>query len=344
MSEKKCKKKCKYTSVGGQALIEGIMMKSPKNGSALAVRIPDGSIDVSRLEDKSIKDKCKIFKLPILRGIVGFVESLTTGYKALMISADKSGFADEVDEETGETTKISGKTWTIIMIFAAVLALVLCFVLFNYLPTWVVEGISRLFKKPITNPLAISLIEQSVKIIIFLSYVVGVSFMKDIKRVFQYHGAEHKTIFCFEAGLPLTVENTRKQKRFHPRCGTSFLILMLIIGIFFSTVVQVIFAGAHDNKIIWALIKVAMIPLICGVGYEVLRICGKYNNIFTRIISAPGVWIQRITTKEPDDSMLEVAIAALGEVLSEEEKEKYLPKPQETEQETPKEETENDDI
>ncbi len=339
MKEKKCKNNCKYTSIGGQALIEGIMMKSPKNGSALAVRIPDGSIDITRMEDKSVKDKIKILKLPILRGIVGFAESLISGYKALMISADKSGFADEVDEETGETKKMSGKTWTVIMLLAVVLAFALCFFLFMYLPRWVVEGLEYLFGVEKFNPVVNSLIEQSIKLMVFLGYVIGVSFMKDIKRVFQYHGAEHKTIFCFEAGLPLTVENAKRQKRFHPRCGTSFLILMILISIFFSTVVQVIFGGVYDNKIVWALIKIAMVPLVCGAGYEVLRLCGRYNNVVTRIISAPGVWIQRITTKEPDDSMLQVAIAALGEVLSQEEKEKYLPK-----EEKAGEEPNNDDI
>lgn len=335
----KNKKTCNFTSIGGQALIEGIMMKSPAKGSALAVRLPDGSIDISKMEDKSVKDKYKILSIPVVRGVVGFVESMLTGYKAMMISADKSGYADEVDEKTGETKKLSNKAWTAIMAVAMVLALALCFVLFMYLPRLAVDGLELLFNKEGFNPAVNSIIEQSIKLIVFLAYIVAVSFMKDIKRVFQYHGAEHKTIFCYEAGLPLTVENARKQKRFHPRCGTSFMILMILISIFFSTVVQVLFKDVYANKLVWALIKIAMVPLICGVGYEVLRLCGRHNNIVTRIISAPGVWMQRITTKEPDDSMLEIAIAALGEVLGDEDREKFLPKQEIKEEEA----TENND-
>ncbi len=337
--KKKCK--CNFTSIGGQALIEGIMMKSPEKGSALAVRLPDGNIDITRMANKSIKDKYKILGIPVVRGVVNFVESMIQGYKAMMLSADKSGYADEVDENTGETKKMSSKAWTAIMAVAMVLAFFLCFVLFMYLPRLAVDGLEYLFGVEKFNPAVNSLIEQGIKLIVFLAYVVGVSFMKDIKRVFQYHGAEHKTIFCYEEGLPLTVENARKQKRFHPRCGTSFMILMILISIFFSTVVQVLFENAHTHALVWALIKIAMVPLICGVGYEVLRLCGRHNNIITRIISAPGVWMQRITTKEPEDSMLEIAIAALGEVLSEEDREKFLPK---AEEETEEAEQENDHI
>ncbi|MBE6729125.1 MAG: DUF1385 domain-containing protein [Ruminococcaceae bacterium] len=331
---KNCEKKCKYTAIGGQALIEGILMKSPLK-TALAVRLPDGNIDISYMENKSLRDKYKILGLPVIRGVVAFVESMLGGYKAMMISADKSGYADEVDENTGEVKKLSGAVWSAVMVIAAVLAVILSVALFMYLPRLAVWGIAKLFNVAGFSPIVNSLIEQSIKLIVFLGYIIAVSYMKDIRRVFAYHGAEHKTIFCYEAGLSLTVENARKQKRFHPRCGTSFMILMLLISIIFSTVVQIIFTGVYDNAIVWTLIKVCMIPLICGVGFEVLRFCGKYDNVFTRIISAPGVWVQRITTKEPDDSMLEIAIAALGTVLSQEDKEKYLPK---------EEQKENDDI
>lgn len=326
------KNKCKYTSIGGQALIEGIMMKSPNKKIALAVRLPNGNIDITHMRDKSIKDKYKFFAIPIIRGVVSFAESMISGYKAMMISADKSGYADEVDEKTGETKKVSSAVWAGISVVAMILALALCFVLFMYLPRLAVEGLKILFNKEGFSPVINSLIEQSIKLIVFLAYVISVSFMKDIKRVFQYHGAEHKTIFCYEAGLPLTIENARKQKRFHPRCGTSFLILMIIISVIFSTLVQVAFKDVYSNKIFWSLIKIAMVPLVCGVGYEVLRFCGKYDNVITKIISAPGVWVQRITTKEPDDSQLEIAIAALGEVLSDEEKEKFLPVINQTEE------------
>ena len=343
----------KYTSIGGQALIEGIMMKNPKKKTALAVRKPDKTIDISFIEEKSIKDKIKFFKLPVLRGIVTYIETMIQGYKAMMKSAEISGFTDiEEDADGPKNEKSESAITALVMTLGSVLGIALAVALFIIVPTYTVDGIEWLFKVEFSE-LVQAVCTQGIKIIILVLYMWIISFMKDIHRVFAYHGAEHKTIFCYEAGLELTVENVKKQKRLHPRCGTSFLMLMLIIGIFFSTVIQVVFEGAHDSKLVWALIKVAMIPLICGVGYEVLRMCGKYNNIFTRIISAPGVWIQRITTKEPDDSMLEVAIAALGEVLSEEEKEKYLPKKEEAaERETAEneisenaaEETENDHI
>lgn len=325
MSKNCDKKKCKYTSIGGQALIEGIMMKSPDK-SAMAVRLPSGNIDITYMNEKSLKDKYKIFGLPVIRGVVGFLESMINGYKAMMLSADKSGFADEVDEDTGEVKKLSSKAWGVLMAVAGVLAVILSVALFMYLPRLAVSGLELLLNVDSFPDVVNSLIEQSIKLVVFLVYIICVSYMKDIRRVFEYHGAEHKTIFCYEAKLPLTVENVRLQKRFHPRCGTSFMILMILISVIFSTLAQIIFTGVYENAIVWTLIKLAMVPLICGVGYEVLKLCGRYDNILTRIISAPGVWVQRITTKEPDDSMMEIAIAALGAVLSEEDKEKFLPK------------------
>lgn len=331
----KCKeKKCKYTTIGGQALIEGILMKSPQK-TALAVRTPDGSIDISYMNEKSLRDKYKILAVPVIRGVVAFIESMLGGYKAMMVSADKSGFADEVDENTGEVKKLSGKVWGVMMGIASVLAVLLSVVLFMYLPRLAVSGLLWIFHMEKFPTIVNSLIEQGIKLAVFLGYIIAVSYLKDIRRVFAYHGAEHKTIFCYEAGLLLTVDNAKKMKRFHPRCGTSFMILMILISVIFSTLAQILFTGIYENAIVWTLIKVAMIPFICGVGFEVLRACGKYDNLLTRIISAPGVWVQRITTKEPDDDMLEIAIAALGAVLSDEEKEKFLPK---------EEPSDNDDI
>ena len=309
------KNNCKYTSIGGQALIEGIMMKSSIR-SALAVRTPDGSIDITYMDNKPLNQKNAFFKLPLVRGVVGFIDSIMNGYKAMMISADKSGFADEVDEDTGETKKLSGKAWAAIMAAASVLAVVLSVALFMYLPRLAVQFLEWLTKTQF-SAIARSSIEQGLKLCVFLVYIIAVSYMKDIHRVFQYHGAEHKTIFCYEAKLPLTVENVRKQKRFHPRCGTSFMILMILISVIVSTAVQILFKGVYDNAVIWTLIKLLMIPLVCGLGYEVLKLCGRYDNVITRIISAPGVWVQRITTKEPDDSMIEIAIAAMNEVIPE---------------------------
>lgn len=301
----------KYTSIGGQALIEGIMMKSPEK-TALAVRMPDKSIDITYLNGKSIREKYKILKLPILRGIAGFIESMIQGYRAMMLSADKSGFTDleEEKEKTESDKKKESALMSAVMVIATVLGVALAVVLFMLLPRLAVSGLRALFKTQF-SPVVRSSIEQLLKLTIFVIYVWAVSFMKDIKRVFMYHGAEHKTIFCYEKGLPLNVENVRTQRRFHPRCGTSFMILMILVSIIFSTVVQIIFPSVYNIYWLWVAIKILLIPLVCGAGFEVLKICGKYDNLVTKIISAPGLWLQRITTKEPDDGMIEIAIAAL---------------------------------
>ncbi len=319
----------KYTSIGGQALIEGILMKSPEK-AALCVRLPDGGIDTSYMNYVPLSKRYKFFRIPIVRGVTSFVEAMIEGYKALMISADKSGFtdleeeskkknADNTAEETEENTVKEDKTEkkkdsiiiNIVMVIGLILGVALAIGLFMYLPRLLVSGIESVFDIKITSEVLRSCIEQFVKLTLFVGYVVAVSFMKDIKRVFMYHGAEHKTIFCYEKGLELNVENVRKQKRFHPRCGTSFMILMILVSIVFSTLIQFVFPEAYGIQWLWVVLKILMIPLICGVGYEVLKICGKHDNIITRIISAPGVWLQRVTTKEPEDSMIEIAIAAL---------------------------------
>lgn len=302
----------KYTSIGGQALIEGIMMKSTEK-TALAVRLPDKSIDISYLNGESVRQKYKILGIPVVRGVVGFVESMIQGYKALSISAEKSGFADEENEKekTEEDKKKESKLMAVIMAVGGVLGVLLAVVLFMYLPRLCVDGIEWLIKAEITSKVLRSLIEQALKLAIFVGYVMIVSLMNDIKRVYMYHGAEHKTIFCYEKGLDLTVENVRRQKRFHPRCGTSFMILMILISVILSTLLQIIFPNVYTVKWLWVLAKILMIPITCGIGFEVLKICGKYDNFITRIISAPGMWLQRVTTKEPDDGMIEIAIAAL---------------------------------
>ena len=300
----------KYTSIGGQALIEGIMMKSPEK-TALSVRMPDGTVDTEMLKSESLRQKYKILALPVIRGVVGFGESMVQGYKAMMLSAEKSGFTDlEEGEKTEKDEKKESRLVNIIMVIGTVLGVALAVVLFMLLPRLIVSGLQALFNTGFSR-LVRSSIEQLIKLSVFVLYVWLVSFMKDIKRVFMYHGAEHKTIFCYEKGLELTVENVRKQKRFHPRCGTSFMILMILISIVFSTVVQMIFPDVYNVYWLWVIVKVLLIPLTCGVGFEVLKICGKYDNIVTRIISAPGMWLQRLTTKEPEDSMIEVAIIAL---------------------------------
>ncbi len=302
--------KCNYTSIGGQALIEGIMMRGPKK-TAMAVRLPDGNIDISELKFTSVKEKVKILNLPIIRGVVNFVESMIQGYKALSISADKSGFADEEDGE-----KTSSAVITAIMAVASVLAIVLSVFLFVYLPALAFDGLMFIFGNSIE--FLAPLFEGIIKILIMTVYMLLVSRMKDIKRVFMYHGAEHKTIFCFEAKEELTVENVRRHRRFHPRCGTSFLILMLLVSIVVSSLITIFSPNLRAITLLWVAVKILLVPVICGIGYELIKICGKYENLFTKIISAPGMWLQRITTVEPDDDMIEIAIAAITEVIPKE--------------------------
>lgn len=308
---------CKKTSIGGQALIEGIMMKGPEK-TVMAVRMKDGSIDVSEMNLKSAKDKSVFFRIPIIRGVFNFVESMIVGYKAMMESADKSGYLDEIEEEEKKNNgekKDSGKLMTGIMLIATVLAVVLCIGLFIYLPSLLFSGIEMLVGEAISPYRA--LFEGILKIAIFLGYMAAVSLMKDIKRVFSFHGAEHKTIFCYEAGEELTVENVRKQRRFHPRCGTSFMILMLIVSIFVTLLLDFVFPSLKAVLWLRTIIKLLLVPIICGIGYELIKICGRHDNFLTRIVAAPGLWIQRITVLEPDDSMIEVAIAAMKEVIPE---------------------------
>lgn len=304
----------KCINIGGQALIEGILMKSPKK-TALAVRLPDKSIDITYMKGKSLREKHKILALPVIRGIVGFAESMFEGYKAMMISADKSGFTDLEEAKTDEKKK--NAVINAVMIIGTVLGVALAVLLFMAIPRYIVGGLEWLFGTAFPK-IVRSSIEQLIKLTVFVLYVWGVSFMPDIKRVFMYHGAEHKTIFCYEAGLPLTVENSRKQKRFHPRCGTSFMILMILVSVVISTLIQIIFPSVYEISYLWIIAKILMIPLICGIGFEVLRFCGKYDNILTRIISAPGMWLQRITTSEPTDDMLEIAIASINACLEDE--------------------------
>ena len=304
--------KSKYTCIGGQALIEGILMKSPEK-SALAVRKPDKEISITYLDQKSVREKYKILRLPLIRGAVSFVESLIGGYKAMMLSAEISGYTDIEDEDKKTEPKEEKKTSAFInalMVLAGVLGFAIAIVLFLLIPRLVVAGIELIAGKSLSS-VSHAAIEQGIKLVVLVLYVYLVSLMKDIKRVFMYHGAEHKTIFCYESGLPLTVENVRKQRRFHPRCGTSFMILMILVSFVVSTVVQLLFKGVYENAAVWVAVKILMIPIICGIGFELLRFCGKYDNWLTKIIAAPGLWLQRITTKEPQDDMIEIAIAAL---------------------------------
>lgn len=309
---------CKFTSIGGQALIEGIMMKSPDK-TALAVRTPSGEIDISYLDEKSLREKYKFFALPVIRGVVAFIESLKTGYKAMMISTEKSGYLDEVEDKGKKDEKKDSKNnsalLTGIMTVATALGVALSVILFMYLPKIAVNFLNTaVFGGKITD--ITSVFEGIIKLIIFILYIWAITFMKDIKRVFSYHGAEHKTIFCYEAGLELTPENAEKMSRFHPRCGTSFMLLMILVSIALSLLVQNLWPVVSTVTWLWVIVKILMIPVICGLGFELLKICGRYDNIITKIISAPGLLVQRLTTKEPDRSMLEIAIAAMNAVLN----------------------------
>lgn len=280
------------SKIGGQALIEGIMMLGPNKG-AMACRLPDGSVDLETWEENNGKNAPWYKKTPLVRGCVSFVTSMIKGYKYMMKSADKQIPEDEKEEDSSLTS--------IFMMIGVVLGIAIAVGLFVFLPKFVVGLI-----KPLTSSRIIrSLAEGVMKILIFVSYMALTSLMKDIRRQYMYHGAEHKTIACHEAELPLTVENVRRQTRFHKRCGTSFIFIVLIISIFVMCFVPFTVTW---QRVVASLV---LLPVVVGISYECIRLAGNNDNLFTRILSAPGLAMQRITTREPDDSMIEIAIAAL---------------------------------
>ena len=359
--------------------MEGIMMRGPKK-AAMAVRDPDGKIVIEEVELKAAK-RPKFFKLPIIRGLFSFIDSMTMGYKCLMRSAEISALdelveespkkkkkreakeaaeaaaavdanvpEEEVSSQTAETAEVTAEApsaaqedpkdtptekkaseeekvpaWmmTLMMIGSVIIAVGLAIGLFFWLPSFLYELLSKhvaFFNQPdrFVNSLMKSVFEGIFKIILLVGYMSLVSLMKEIRRTFMYHGAEHKTIFCYEAGLELTVENVRKQGRFHPRCGTSFLILMLLVSIFISFFIDPISIAIMQNTLppLWrALLKIALLPITMGIGYELIRFAGRHDNFITRIISAPGMWLQHITVLEPTDDMIECAIASVKEVI-----------------------------
>lgn len=299
------------SKIGGQALIEGIMMRG-LDKTSMAVRLPNGEIDVEKWDSGDLVHPKWYRKIPLVRGCVNMVESLIVGYKCLMKSAEKSIPDDEEEEEPSKFEQkiesiFGDKLFKIVGTIGTILGVILALLLFMYVPMLIVKGISYLV------PLGgwKTVIEGIIKIIIFILYLWGVSRLRDIRRTFEYHGAEHKSIACYEAGEELTVENIKKYRRFHPRCGTSFLLIVLVISILVFSVVT------WNSMLIRILLKIALLPVVVGISYEIIRIAGRYDNIVTRIISAPGLWLQRLTTREPDASQIEVAIAALKEVLPE---------------------------
>ena len=336
MSNKEQNATCpRRTSIGGQALLEGIMMRGPKR-TAMAVRNPQGEI-VLEVDPTPAMGKSKIARLPILRGIFSFISSMKLGYKYLMRSAEiamPEELLEKEEEAEGKKKKkkekAEGKSETsvlmgAIMVIATVLGVVLSVGLFIMLPSFIYKWCAMLIpalkpENPALQSLVKSVFEGVLKIAVLVGYMLVVRLMKDIKRTFQYHGAEHKTIFCYEHGKELTVENVRGERRFHPRCGTSFLILMLIVGIFISFLIDpisILIFGKIPPTFLRALIRLCLLPLMMGVGFELIKLAGKHDNLFTRIISAPGMWLQRITVLEPDDQMIECALAAFREVIPE---------------------------
>ncbi len=304
----------KRVNIGGQAVLEGVMMKGPKS-YALAVRKPDNEIEVKVTEYKSFGEKHKGFSIPILRGVVNFIESLYIGMKTLM---DSSEYFEE-EEATNEKTKaeetkaetVAGKdekkdsSNTAYLVGTLAVSLIIAIGVFMLLPAF----LANFLYKVIDNDFVVNLAEGLLRLAIFLGYVALIAQMEDIKRTFMYHGAEHKSINCMEAGMDLTVENVRKASRFHKRCGTSFVFIVMFISIFVFMFVR--------TDVMWLRLvsRVALIPVIAGISYEFIRYAGKHQNACSNILSAPGLWVQKLTTKEPDDDMIEVAIKSVEGVI-----------------------------
>ena len=359
------------TSIGGQALMEGIMMRGPKT-TAMTVRNPQGEIVLEKFPTEG-KKRPAICRWPVVRGVFGFIDSMTLGYKCLMRSAEISGL-EELDAEiarekaekkaakaakkamkkgstdhtspvadvaTQESLHMSVNTdvidtppsateeaasaepstkskqgmsfgTTLIMVLSVVLAMIIMIGLFVVMPAWLYDDVLARYISWVDadNRFAQSIFEGFLRVLLLVGYMSLMLLMKDIRRTFQFHGAEHKTIFCYEHGKELTVENVRGERRYHPRCGTSFLVLMMLVSIVIG-----FFIPADLPTILRALCKLAVFPLIMGLGYELIKFCGRHDNWLTRLISLPGVWLQHITVLEPDDSMIECAIAAMQEVI-----------------------------
>ncbi len=335
--------------------MEGIMMRGPQK-SAMAVRNPQGEIVLEEFETKGVQ-RPAICRWPIIRGLFGYIDSMTVGYKCLMRSAEIAGLEDLVEEkpkkkkkkgadaeveseqssqpsveetvtenkeQAEEEKKLPAWVMTLTMVFSVVLGVALAMGLFVFLPTFLFDLLAKAFPvlkntgDAALDSLCKSAFEGVMKVVLLVGYMAVISLMKDIRRTFMFHGAEHKTIFCYEAGLELTVENVRNQRRFHPRCGTSFLILMVLVSIFISFFIDPISIWISGETLPTALrfvVKILMLPLIVGLGYELIKFAGRHDNWLTRVISMPGVWLQHLTVLEPTDDMIECAIAAVKEVI-----------------------------
>jgi len=302
MARKRCKR---YSGIGGQAVLEGVMMKNQEK-YAVAVRKPNGEIEVEIENFQGVLHENKLKKLPFIRGIFNFVDSLWLGNKVLNYSAS---FYEEEEEETKfdkAINKISGGNGEkILTTLATIVSVILAVGIFIVLPYF----ISAQFEGFVRNRSLMMIVEGAIRILIFLLYVWGISAMKDIKRLYQYHGAEHKCINCIEKGRPLTVHNVMRSSRLHRRCGTSFIFFVLFISIILFFFIQV------DNVVEKVILRILLMPVVAGISYEIIRLAGRSDNILVRLLSAPGMLIQRLTTKEPDESMVEVAIASVEAIF-----------------------------
>lgn len=290
----------KYSGIGGQAVMEGVMMKN-KDHYAVAVRKPNGNIEVKKEEFKGISSKCKLFRVPFIRGIFSFIDSLTLGMSTLTYSAS---FYEE-EEDTKKTEQEKKKSDTVFNVITIMISVILAVGIFMVVPFY----LSQLLEKVISSKTLVIFLEGVIRLLIFIIYIVLISFMKDIKRVYMYHGAEHKCINCIEHGMPLTVDNVRISSKEHKRCGTSFMLLVMCISILILMLVR------FDSRILRLVARIVLIPVIAGISFELLRLAGTKENVFTNIISKPGLLLQRLTTKEPDDSMIEVGIASVEAVF-----------------------------
>ncbi len=300
-----------YSGIGGQAVMEGVMMRN-KDDYAVAVRKADGEIVVRKAEYHGVIDNKIVYKIPVIRGILSFIDSLVLGLSTLNFSSDIYIQSEEEKEKlakgetaTGAEDSRESAGDTVLSAVITVVALILALGLFMVIPYLA----SLLFKPLVGEGVVLSLIEGLIRMLIFIGYIKTISLMEDIKRVFMYHGAEHKCINCIEAGLPLTVDNVRQASREHRRCGTSFLLYVMVISIIFFAFIQT------DVRWLKIVMRVVLIPLIAGVSYEFIRLAGRSENRIVRFISKPGLWLQKMTTREPDDEMIKVGIRSVEEVF-----------------------------
>lgn len=303
MKTKKCSR---YSGIGGQAVLEGVMMKN-KDQYAVAVRKPDGEIDVEIDVYRGILHESKLKKIPFVRGVFNFLDSMILGMKTLNHSVT---FFEDADAKETATDRVFSRIFkekaeSVMVGIITAISLVLAIAIFMVLPYF----ISSLFEGFIRNASLMAILEGVIRILIFVCYILVITLMKDIERLYQYHGAEHKCINCIERGRPLTVRNVKRSSKQHKRCGTSFMFFVIFVSVIVFFFIRV------DHPVLRVGLRILLIPVIAGISYEIIRLAGRSNHIFVRILSAPGMWLQKLTTKEPDESMIEVAIAAVDAVF-----------------------------